>query len=276
MGSGASRSGILRSGGLRQETKDRNSKRIIMKDRKPKVKSAFWRQRIVETGIVRSVCSEVSLSASDGRVWIGSSVKSFSGVEGPVSVVAFERDSILKGICDSGFRKSGLQSIFIPSSVVVLGEGSFFLCESLESVTFESGSRLERIEERAFAGSGLKSIVIPSSVVVLGKSSFYQCKSLEEVTFESGSRLERIEASAFFASDLRWIEIPSSVVILGTESFSGCKSLESVTFESGSRLERIEACAFDRTALKSIEISYSVVIYAKQIGAWPKIRIHYI
>jgi hypothetical protein len=72
-------------------------------DRKSRVKSAFGRQKIVETGLVRNVCSSVSLSASDGRVWIGSSVKSFSGVEGRMSVVAFERDSILEGILDLFF-----------------------------------------------------------------------------------------------------------------------------------------------------------------------------
>jgi hypothetical protein len=38
----------------------------------------------------------------------------------------------------------------IPSSVVVLGNSSFFRCISLESVIFESGSRLERIEGSAF------------------------------------------------------------------------------------------------------------------------------
>jgi hypothetical protein len=80
------RGGIPGSGGLRQW----------------KVKSDFGRQKIVETGLVRNVCSPVSLSASDGRVWIGSSVKSFSEVEGRVAVVAFERDSSLEGIWDSG------------------------------------------------------------------------------------------------------------------------------------------------------------------------------
>jgi hypothetical protein len=224
------RSGILGSGGLRRE----------MEDRKSKVKSAFGRQKIVETGIVRNVCSPVSLSASDGRVWIGSSVKSFSEVLGRVSIVAFERDSFLEGICDSEFRGSELRSIFIPSSVVVLGKESFFLCKSLESVTFESGSRLERIEESAFQESGLKSILIPSSVVVSGKESFFKCESLESVTFESGSRLERIEESTFYQSGLKSILIPSSVVFLGKGSFRECRSLESVTFESGSRLERIE------------------------------------
>jgi hypothetical protein len=215
--SDAARTGISGSGGLHCETKDRESKG----------KSAFGRQKIVESGIVCNVCSSVSLWASDGRVWIGSSVKSFSGVEGRVSIVAFERDSLLEGIWDSGFRGFELQSIFVPSSVVVLGKESFYRCCLLESVTFESGSRLERIEESAFYESRLKSILIPSSVVILGKESFYECKSLEWLAFESGSRLERIKEFAFSGSGLKSILIPSSVVVLGKSSFSWCGSLES-------------------------------------------------
>jgi hypothetical protein len=120
-----SRSGTPDSGGLHQETEDRKSK----------VKSDFGRQKIVRTGLVRNVSSSVSLSASDGRVWIGSSAKTFSGVEGRVSVVGFERDSVLERIwawsferiCDSWFRKFKRQSIVIPSAVVVLGTSSVSL-----------------------------------------------------------------------------------------------------------------------------------------------------
>jgi hypothetical protein len=89
------------------------------------------------------------------------------------------------------------RSIVIPSSVGVLGNSSFYGCESLEPVRFENGSRLERIEERAFSRSGLKSIEIPSSVVALGRESFCWCKSLESVTFESGCRLERVDRWMF-------------------------------------------------------------------------------
>jgi hypothetical protein len=178
------------SGGLRQETDEEE-------DTEPCEGSDFERQKIVETGLVRNVCSPVSLSASGGRVWIGSSVKSFSGVLGRMSVVAFERGSVLEGTWESGFRRSELQSIFGPSSVVDLGKESFCLCKSLESVTFESGSRLERIEEFAFSCSGLKTIEIPSSVAVFGKESLSNCSSLESVTFGRRSRLERIEESAF-------------------------------------------------------------------------------
>jgi hypothetical protein len=95
----------------------------------------------------------------------------------------------------------------IPSSVVVLGELSFFDCQSLESVTFETESKLERIEESTFCRSGLKSILIPFSVVFIGKSSFSDCQSLESVIFQDGSRLERIEESIFSGSKFAFAQI---------------------------------------------------------------------
>jgi hypothetical protein len=147
--------------------------------------------------------------------------------------VTFESGSRLERIEEFALSRSGLKSILIPSSVIVLGKHSFYECKSLESVTFESGSRLERIEEYAFYHSGLKSIEIPSSVVVLDKKSFSECKSLESVTFESGSRLERIEECAFYPSGLKSIELPSSVV-LGELSFcerTRLKRIDKSTFQ---------------------------------------------
>jgi hypothetical protein len=136
------------------------------------------------------------------------------------------RQSLVEDICGSTIYRyfGSCCLIVIPSSVVVLGKGSFRECKSLESVIFVSGCRLERIGESAFYGSGLKSISIPFSVVVLGKSSFHVCESLESVRFESGCRLERIEESAFSLSGLKTVLIPSSVVVLGDSSFYWCGS----------------------------------------------------
>jgi hypothetical protein len=209
-------SGIPGFGRPRQETEDRKSKG----------KSPFKPQKIVENGLVRNVRS-VSLSASEGRVWIGSSVKSCSRIVGRMSVVAFERGSSFEGILDSVFRDSELQSIVVPSSVVVFGKWSFCGGKSLESVIFESYSRLERIEEFAFAWTGLETIKLPCSVVVLGKRSFYGCKSLGSVRFENGSRLERIEESAFCESGLELFEIPGRVAFIHATAFAGI-SLDSI------------------------------------------------
>jgi hypothetical protein len=48
------------------------------------------------------------------------------------------------------FSGSGLKSIEIPSSVVILGKESFSHCGSLETVTFETGSRLGWINKSMF------------------------------------------------------------------------------------------------------------------------------
>jgi hypothetical protein len=146
------------------------------------------------------------------------------------------------------------QSIFIPSSVVVLGKMSFAGDYGLESVAFESGSRLYEIEESAFLETGLKSIVIPASVVVLGKLSLAGCRRLKSVTFESGSQLSRIGELAFSRSSLVSIVIPSSVVVLGEGCFSECMSLESMLFEDGSRLAEIDESIFEWSPLDSGEI----------------------
>jgi hypothetical protein len=122
-----------------------------------------------------------------------------------VSVVAFERDSNLEGIWESGFRKSQLRSIAVPTSAVVLRKNIFYNCRSLESVTFESGSRLKRIEKSPFQWSGLISIEISSSVVVFGDESFSDCWSLESVRFRSGSRFEQTVLSSWqFGSRSDW------------------------------------------------------------------------
>jgi hypothetical protein len=166
------------------------------------------------------------------------------------------RESFLEDICGSTIYRyfGSCRSIEIPSSVVVLGEGSFASCYSLESVTFESGSRLERIEERAFYGSRLKSIEIPPCVSFICGSALVTLSSIS-VSRENrhfrirDSFLEDISGSTIYRyfGSCRSIVIPSFVVVLGKRSFLWCESLESVTFESGSRLERIEESMFERT-----------------------------
>jgi hypothetical protein len=129
-------------------------------------------------------------------------------------MVTFESGSHLSSIAESAFRYcSSLSSIFIPSSVEMLGKYCFSGCESLSRVTFESDSQLSFIAEGAFRYcSSLSSIFIPSSVEMLGKECFCGCKSLSMVTFESGSQLSSIAEFAFWdCSSLSSICCPSSL-----------------------------------------------------------------
>jgi hypothetical protein len=67
--------------------------------------------------------------------------------------MTFETGSRLERIEAQALSWTGLKSIVIPSSVVVLGKKSFDGCKSLKSVTFENGSRLERIGKFAFSNT---------------------------------------------------------------------------------------------------------------------------
>jgi hypothetical protein len=111
-------------------------------------------------------------------------------------------DSQLLNIHESVFSDcTFLESIFIPSSVQVLGERCFENCVSLESVTFGASSQLKMIPSWCCVGcSSLKSICIPAACEKIHRGAFsavclkktyeiWCCKSLKSVLFESGSRL---------------------------------------------------------------------------------------
>jgi hypothetical protein len=74
----------------------------------------------------------------------------------------------MERIDEHTFHRSGLRSIVIPSSVVVLCEGSFESCKSLKSMKFETGSRLERIERSAFRRSGSTLRSVSKSLAAVG------------------------------------------------------------------------------------------------------------
>jgi hypothetical protein len=158
----------------------------------------------------------------------------------------------LRWIEELAFSQSGLQAIWIPSSVCLLGKACFSGCSALELVNFGTPSSLDRIEESAFSGAGLTSITIPSTVTILSDSAFSECSRLESVTFEGDSGLVSIGKSAFSRSGLTSITIPSTVSDLSQSAFSQCTSLASVAFAPESKCATIGAFAFSETALTSV------------------------
>ena len=89
--------------------------------------------------------------------------------------------------------------------VVAIGNGAFFNCTGLTSVTIPAS--VISIGNYAFEGcSGLTSVTIPASVTRIGSSAFAYCTELASVT------------------------IPDSVTRIGDEAFINCSKLTSVTF----------------------------------------------
>ncbi len=127
-----------------------------------------------------------------------------------------------------GFYQSGITGITIPSSVEIIGEGSFYECTSLTNVSLSSG--VTTIKDRAFARcSSLESITIPSSVITIEDSAFYDA-GLTNITIPSS--VTSIGNYAFTQCSLKSVVIPSSVTNLGKAVFSECVSLTSIKVDS--------------------------------------------
>lgn len=111
------------------------------------------------------------------------------------------------------FNGSGLESVFIPSSITTLGTNIFLNCTNLLSIKvspsniiFDSRDNCNAIIETSSNTiiSGCKNTIIPSTVTTIGNR-------------------------AFFGNSLTSITIPSSVTTIDSYAFSNCENLESVT-----------------------------------------------
>lgn len=88
-------------------------------------------------------------------------------------------------IYSHAFYNYRIFTVFIPNSVLMIGQSAFGGCSSLEAVNFEHDSSLMLIGEDAFYGCiNLKDIDIPAKVFCIGAGAFRET-GLEEVYFEN-------------------------------------------------------------------------------------------
>ena len=132
-------------------------------------------------------------------------------------------------------NRSASGEIIIPStvtcnsvtySVTSIGDGAFYKCTSLTSVTI--GNSVTSIGEEAFRGcSSLTSVTIPNSVTSIGSFAFYDCSGLTSVTIPNS--VTSIADYAFgFCSGLTSVTIGNSVTSIGSYAFAYCRSLTSI------------------------------------------------
>lgn len=96
-------------------------------------------------------------------------------------------------VMDYAFHSWNGNTIEIPASVKIVGEGAFMLSK-VQTVTFNEG--LETVSGNAFRNTNVKAVVLPSTVKNIGVYAFLSCSSLESVDIKSSS-LESIGENAF-------------------------------------------------------------------------------
>lgn len=153
---------------------------------------------------------------SDSVVYVDGWVCGYNGIMPENTSLVFKDGT--RGIADSAFLASNLESVTIPDSVTKTGVAVFNKCASLKSVAIGNG--LKSINKETFLDcTSLTDVIIGSSVTSIGDSAFYNCSSLASVT------------------------IPDSVTEIGDKAFSICSSLDSVTIPKS--VTHIESSAFN-------------------------------
>lgn len=168
--------------------------------------------------------------------------------------LVFEAPSSFKAIGGWCFVNSGLEHLQLPSSLENLGDGAFYGCSKLQTVTVADGSHLVQIGKSAFSNCGqlssfsflgssvlqkidndaftndkkLTTFVFPASVQSIEKGAFNNCGNLTSVQFASDAVITTIGAGAFQNSGLLSIDIPKSVVNIEQSAFNSCQKLTTI------------------------------------------------
>ena len=119
-----------------------------------------------------------------------------------------------------------IKEFVIPSDVTSIGNGAFYNCRGLTSITIPDG--VISIGESAFRNCyGLFTVTIPNSVVSIGENAFEACFGLTSVTLPNNIAIIRKQTFNGCIS-LEKIVIPASVEYIYQEAFTGCERLRKV------------------------------------------------
>lgn len=162
-----------------------------------------------------------------------------------------------------------VSSVFIPATVLSIGDSAFIYCDALTTVTFAENSQLKSIERAAFWGSEhvhprFKEIKIPDSVETIGNGAFYECRDLERIALPSA--LQTLSSVTFYnCTALSEVTFPASLKTIESSAFSGCRNLSEVKLPAS--LTAIQSYVFDDCS------SLETVFYYGSLEQWSKINV---
>ena len=124
-----------------------------------------------------------------------------------------------------------------------IGQGAFYQCSSLESLTIPSN--VTTIEPWAFRQSGLKNMNIPAGVKTIGDYAFAECPNLVEFTFSDDCELTAIPNYFLYNSTkVDNIALPKNTLTIGDYAFYGCTLMKECKISS--KITKIGDYAFNQ------------------------------
>lgn len=123
----------------------------------------------------------------------------------------------------------GCNNTIIPNSVASIGDGAFWSCTRLITITIPES--VTSIGDDAFCHcESLKSITIPEGVTSIGNSTFFYCNGLTSITIPES--VTSIGNYAFKTCEsLTSITIPNSVTSIGMSAFDYCSKLSYIFYK---------------------------------------------
>lgn len=185
----------------------------------------------------REITSFEELEYFTGLTTIANSA--FSGCK---SLTSIQIPKTVKTIGNSAFSGSGLTTLSIPNSVVIIEKCAFQDCRSLSFVTI--GSSVKSIESAAFTGCENLTGVNISNLAAWAQLSFGTVAGTNPLQYAQKLFLNNKEITelvipdevtsigqyAFYnCSNITSMTIPSGVISIGPSAFYGCTGLTSVT-----------------------------------------------
>lgn len=231
-----------------------------------------------ETSLYRNANAAGS-GSTDGLVYAGHWIVGYDRNLSARSITISDTEAV--GIADYALAANTmLQTIDGTSHIRYIGEGAFYNCSNLMSLTLSRN--LTEIKPYTFFQCLALSSVgnsMPPFLSSIGDYAFFQCDSLtsldltgtevkeigtfafyscalSQIVLNSG--LEKIDRGAFYHNLMSELEIPATVVSIGDYAFTNSSNLETLTFNEG--LVDIGRYAFGYSPkLKEIKLPDSVV-----------------
>lgn len=186
---------------------------------------------------------------------------------------ALDLSEDVKSVGDYAFEYcKGLEEVYIARAT--FGEGAFYGCTGLKTVTYTQRYNSKYIENYQFYGcTSLEEVKISDWLVSIGNRAFVNCKKLKEININNC--LSTLGQYAFYGcASLESIEIPKKIPEVRAAAFANCTSLKTVTFAERTSKIEIDSSAFSGcTSLENVELDeHTTQIYSSAFSGCTSLK----